>query len=239
VTLLDPQSSAAEAFRVLRTSIQLAVRQESQPRLLITSAGAGEGKSTVASNLAITLAQAGKTVVLCDLDLRRPSAHVIFGVPNHVGLSALILNPDLPLDAALLATAEQGLWLLPSGPVPANPSEMLTSEVMQDRLDQLARHADVLIFDSPGVLPVADTQIIAGFASGAVLVADRHRTRRAAVQRATVSLEKTGVRILGVVLNRANDASLSHAYYGPEKVPTRSRWLQLSALVGTILGLHR
>jgi non-specific protein-tyrosine kinase len=239
VTLEEPRSQAAEAYRVLRTTIQLALRHQAHPRLLITSSGVGEGKSTTASNLAISLAQTGKTVALCDLDLRRPTIHRLFEVTNDVGLSGLVVDPELPLESALIESAQPGLWLLPSGPVPTNPAELLASDTLADRISQLAQRTDVLIFDSPGVLSVADTRIIAGLANIAVLVADGKQTRRDHIRQAVSLLNQTDLPLLGVVLNRARDARLKgYAYYAAKPQRPR-RWLRLPAILGALISLQR
>lgn len=240
VTVSEPQSSAAEAFRVLRTGIQLALRNDSHPRLLVTSAGSGEGKTTTAANLGVSLAEAGKTVILCDMDLRRPFIHRLFGLANDVGLSALVLDPMLPLEAALRQTAHPSLWVLPSGAIPTDPAELLTSEVLLDRLSQLSQHADIIIFDSPAIHAVADAQIIASFATAVLLVVDAKRTRRAAARRAVVSLEQVGVRILGVALNRATDVGQKSPYSGADRARRRPARLRLPAILrGSFTGLHR
>lgn len=221
VAMQHPRSPITEAYRVLRTNIQFSSLSNPSTglgtgpsaRLLVTSAGPGEGKTTTACNLAVTMAQAGKRVILTDTDLRRPSIHRFFGVPNQFGLTSLLLDGDLSVEDALIESTVSGLRLLPSGPLPPNPAELLGSEPMKRLVDQLKELADVIIFDSPPALAVADATILGSLCSGVVLVVDAGRTRSDMVQRGKETLEQVGLKVLGVVLNRLSTRRAGGYYY--------------------------
>ena len=216
ITLSEPTSVIAEEYRSLRTNVHFAGLDSTTALFLVTSAIPGEGKTTTAGNLAVTLAQMGRKVILCDADLRRPAVHELFRVVNTHGLSTLLLYPQFELESALVDVNVPGLRVLPSGPVAPNPSELLTSMAMKGRITQMEDIADVIIFDGPALLPVTDAAILGGLAGGVILVIDSSRTRREDVLRAKAVLDRVGVRPLGVVLNRAREprASYYRRYYG-------------------------
>jgi non-specific protein-tyrosine kinase len=213
VTLEFGHSPATEAYRVLRTNVQFSTLADPAPHVLVTSATPQEGKSTTAANLAITMAFAGKRVILVDADLRRPSLHRTFDVSNQIGLTSLLLDPSLAAEAVLQATPALGLRLLPSGPLPPNPADLLGSELMKGRLEEIKRSADVVIFDSPPVLAMADAAIIGSLCSGVILVVDAGCTRSQVVRRAKEALDQLNVKILGVVLNKLAPRETRGYYY--------------------------
>ena len=198
VSVEEPKSAAAEAYRTLRTSIQFKAAQQGLKTLLVTSPAAGEGKSTTATNLAATLAQAGKRVVLVSADLRKPSIHRFFRIYNTVGLVD-VLAGEATLRQAMKEVAKVRLLL--SGPIIANPSEVLQSEQMGEVLDQLKEIADFVIIDSAPVLVVADALALAPRVDGVLLVADAQATTRGAVTGARNQLEQVGAVLIGAVLN--------------------------------------
>jgi capsular exopolysaccharide synthesis family protein len=213
VAMHHPRSPISETYRVLRTNIQFSSLSNPSMRLLITSASPAEGKTTTACNLAITIAQAGKRVILADTDLRRPSIHRFFKVPNQVGLTSLLLDPALPPEAALVDTPVASLKVLTSGPLPPNPAELLGSEPMKQRLDQMKGLADVIIFDSPPVLAVADASILGSLCSAVILVVDAGHTRSDMVRRGKETLDQVGLKVLGVVLNKLSARRAGGYYY--------------------------
>jgi len=211
VALVDPTSPAAEAYRQLRTNIQFSSLDRPLRTLLVTSSGPDEGKSTTLANLAVTMANTGTKVLLVDCDLRRPSLHEIFCVGNEQGLTTMILGSTSDLPAA--ESGVPNLRVLPSGPLPPNPSELLASQRMAEVLELLKGQADVILFDSPPVVAVTDAAVLAQRVDGVLLVLRAGKTRREMAQRAKAVLEKVNANLLGVVLNNVKyDADL-HRYY--------------------------
>ena len=220
VTFKQPRSPISEAYRVLRTNLRYSGIENPGGVMLVTSAGPGEGKSTTAANLAVSLAQVGKKVVLVDADLRRPSAHKMFGLDNSVGLSDLFANDSVSLDDVMQKTGVGTLRVLTSGPVPPNPAEMLDSRMMTQILASLRQNTDLVIVDSPPVLPVADASILGSRCSGAVLVVDSGKTRTEIARRALETLERANVNVVGVILNKMGTkqaAGYYYYYYGQKK----------------------
>lgn len=213
VTLSAPRSPIAEAYRLLRTNFQFAAVDRPLRRIVITSPGPGDGKSTTAANLAVVFAQGGKNVILVDADLRRPQQHRIFQRTASYGLSTALVDAATPLTSFLQPTDVPGLRLLTSGPIPPNPAELLGSQRMAQLMQVLNQEADMVIVDSPPVLSVADAAILANAADGVVLVADAGRTRREMARRAKESLERAGANLLGMVLNRMTRQTSGYYYY--------------------------
>ncbi|HEX8098813.1 MAG TPA: polysaccharide biosynthesis tyrosine autokinase [Actinomycetota bacterium] len=211
VAIEESKSAAAEAYRTLRTSIQFQAAQKGMKTLLITSPTAGEGKSTTAVNLSATLAQAGKRVVLVSADLRKPSVHRFFRVYNTVGLVD-VLAGEASVKQAVREVAN--VQLLLSGPIIANPSEVLQSEQMGELLDELRSMADFVIIDSAPVLVVADSLALAPRVDGVLVVADAQGTSRGALASARVQLEQVGATLIGAVLNNFDPSKAkTHPYY--------------------------
>lgn len=206
----DPSSPVAEAFRVLRTNLWFSNVDRPPRKLLVTSPGPVEGKSVVTANLAAVIAQAGLRVVV-DADLRRPRQHHIFGIRPQGGLSRALLegNVDSQVQSGRLA----GLALLPAGGLPANPAEVLASQRMVRLLEDLADQVDVVLLDSPPVLPVTDATVLARLVDGVVLVLQAGRTRRVAAQQAVERLQQVGATLLGTVLNGIPPRGGGHYYY--------------------------
>ena len=212
ITLVNPRSAVAEAYRTLRTNIQFSSLDEPLRTLLVASASADEGKSTTLANLAVTFAQAGRRTILVDSDLRRPSLHAIFGTPNDQGLTTMLLQDDAP--APLVATPIEGLRLLPSGPIPPNPSELLASRRLEGAIARLRDDADLVLFDSPPALAVSDAAVLSRRVDGVVLVVRAGTTRREHAARARQVLERAGARLLGVVLTNASVEDAVYSYGG-------------------------
>lgn len=231
-----PNSALSEAMRSLRTSIQYQGVDQPVRVLMVTSALPGEGKSLVSANLAAAFAQADHRTILVSADLRRPSINGIFGdlgtSPGLVGvMSPVSPNGTTPgtnghgngqvLGAvekrtleALLKTPIEGLLLLPSGPTPPNPAELLGSRRMASVLTQLSACADVVVIDCPPLLPVTDAAILAAKCDGVILVTAANETPRGAVERSTAILEGTSARVLGIVVNKSRKVSGGYYHYG-------------------------
>jgi succinoglycan biosynthesis transport protein ExoP len=208
------RSPAAEAYRAIRTSVQFATMDRLGQVLLVTSPNAGDGKTTTAANLAVTMASAGKRVLLVDGDLRKPSLHQIFNLENKVGLTSALLSGNGARSCAQ-PSGFDSLWVLTSGPLPPNPSELLSSSRMRDLMQAMRREVDAVIVDSPPALVVTDATLLASLADGTILVAEAGRTRSAALRQAVDGLSRATERLLGVVLNKMGrrGAPGYHHYY--------------------------
>jgi capsular exopolysaccharide synthesis family protein len=225
VTTSPQYSRVAEAYRVLRTNLQFSAVGHSVRTLMVTSSKPKEGKSTTAANLAAVIAQSGKRVILVDADLRRPVQHQIFELDNEEGLTTAFLEDQVSVEKLLKPVMADSLSVLPSGPIPYNPSELLDSERMLRILEELKGKADLVILDSPPVLSVADATILTARVDGVVLVVDSGYTRRGTAKRAKETLQRIGATIVGVVLNRApvqGDADYDYDY-SPESDTKKKR----------------
>jgi succinoglycan biosynthesis transport protein ExoP len=200
----------SEAFRALRTNVLFSSAQEGARALVVTSTGPGEGKSMVASNLAISLAQAGQRVLLIDADMRKPKAHEIFGFKQEPGLSNVMVGSTKASDAVRKTTIS-GLWVLGAGRIPPNPAELLGSARFREFVTSLKAHFDWIIIDTPPVMAVTDSVLVANHASGVVFVVGAEMTSHHAARRAIEQLEQANAKFVGAVLNRVD---LKHnAYY--------------------------
>jgi capsular exopolysaccharide synthesis family protein len=178
--------------------------------LLITSARLGEGKTFIASNLAISIAQSGKRVILVDTDLRRPHIHKSFGIRPEPGFTNLVVEEELDLTRALQQTRVPNLRILPSGTLSPNPAELLSSDRASALIQTLAENADIVIYDSSPATTVTDAVIIASQVDGVVQVVNARGTRMELVLRCKELLERSGARIIGPVLNRVATADLGY-----------------------------
>jgi capsular exopolysaccharide synthesis family protein len=202
ITLREPGSAAAEAYRTLRTNILFSSLDRPLRTLLVTSTAPNEGKSTTLANLAVTMAQAEQRVLLVDCDLRRPSLHTLFGLNNEQGLTSAILAQDDSLPP-LQATSVPGLSVLTSGPLPPRPADLLGSRRMAAMIERLSASADIVLFDTPPVVAVTDAAALAPRVDGVLLVLYAGHTRRDRAREARQLLEKVKANIVGVVLNGA------------------------------------
>jgi non-specific protein-tyrosine kinase len=211
--LEHPKGGAAESIRLLRTNIEFASATKEIATLGITSANPGEGKSTIAANLAVALAQAGFVTALLDADLRRPSQHRIFGVGNDRGLSTLLSAPDRTWDWAAQPTMLPNLSLIPAGPLPPNPADLLSLERMRRLLAEMQETFDVIIVDTPPVLVVSDPLIVAAHVDGMIMVARSGKTRLDALRRASATIQRGAIRIIGVIVNHQSGRGSEGYYY--------------------------
>lgn len=216
VALRHPRSPASEAYRLLRTNLHFAGLGSRVRVLLVTSPGAAEGKSTTVANLGVTLAQAGRRVVVVDADLRRPRMHGLFGVTAARGLTHLLVGEDCveaALEGTVRPTALPGLSVLPCGPIPPNPAELLGGARCDQVLAALRERFDLVLVDSPPVLAVTDALLLARRADGVVMVLRQGETPRAAAREAREALERAGGRVLGAVLNGVRPEGGEYRYY--------------------------
>ena len=212
----DPKSPITEQFRTLRTNIQFSSIDKQLQSLMVTSSAPGEGKSTVAANLAIVLAQQEKRVLLVDADLRKPTVHYTFRTQNKYGLST-ILTGQGNIEDIVLSEAAGSLDVIPSGPVPPNPSEMLSSNRMREFIEEAAKQYDYVVYDTPPANAVTDAQIMARLVDGVIFTVRSGVTNREEAAHAKDLLVKVGANLLGVVLNDTPaDQSNYYYYYGTE-----------------------
>ncbi len=213
VTLSDPRSPVAEAYRTLRTNIYFSSFDRSIHTLLVTSPAPNEGKSTTLANLAVTMAQGEKKTILVDADLRRPSLHTIFNVSDETGLTTMFVDGKAMHEPPLKEVGVPNLLLLPSGPLPPNPAELLGSQRMEDALAALKARADIVLFDAPPVIAVTDAVVLGTRVDGVLLVIGAGQTKREHAKRAKDLLEKVKVRVIGVALTNVGLDSALGGYY--------------------------
>ena len=221
ITLHEPRAPVSEAFRGLRTNLGFTMIDASLQTVAISSAVPGEGKSTITANLGVVMAQAGKSLVVIDADLRLSRQHHLFNLSNNHGLTSAILDQDTPVRQYLQSTSMPGLCVLTSGPLPPNPSELLNSQRMSQVLQSLGEEFDLLIVDTPPLLTVTDAAIVGTRVDGCLIVVEAGATRRVALAHATENLAKAGARVLGAVLNRmqagsAGNYDIYYNYYHQE-----------------------
>lgn len=214
VTHMEPRSPAAEAYRSLRTNIQFADLERGSKAFLITSSGPGEGKTTIIANLAITMAQAGSRVLVVESDLRKPVLHSLFGLRREPGLSD-VLAERIPWPETVQETGIGNLYLISSGLLPPNPSELLGSNRMGALIQEFKREYDMVILDSPPVIPVTDASVLGSKLDGVFLVVEAGKSTSEAVKRAKSLLDAAHARIMGVIFNRLRieDAFGRPGYY--------------------------
>lgn len=200
ITYLDSLSPISEAFRTLRTNIQFASIDKEIKTIMTTSANPSEGKSTVTSNLAVAMAQAAKKTLLVDGDMRNPSLHDTFRLLNWEGLSSALVGQK-SLEELVQPTGIKDLDILTSGPIPPNPAELMASKAMTRLIEKMNETYDVVIFDSPPLIAVADPQILASQLDGVILVVNSGKTNSEQAFQAKSLLNKVQANILGCVLN--------------------------------------
>ena len=214
-----PLSSAAEAYRILRTNLQFKMVERSIRSLMVTSTQPMEGKSITTANLAAVLAQSGKKVILVDADLRRPTQHRVFELSNSTGVTGALLERNVNVSEFLREDVLDNLSIMSSGPLPPNPSELLGSKRMSELIAQLQERCDIVIFDTPPVMSVADATALASQVDGVLLVVDSGHTRRKMARLSYEALAAVGANVLGIVLNRVSirGKDASYTYYYPQR----------------------
>ena len=211
VTKKMPTSLSAEAYRSLRTNIKFSSVDKPIKTLVVTSSIMGEGKSTVSGNLANILSQDGARVLIIDCDLRKPSMHYKFHVSNGEGLTdVLIGNSDLK---SVLRKIEESLFLITAGTIPPNPAEILGSKEMEDLIKELSINFDYIILDTPPILPVSDTLLLASKADATLIVVNARKTKEKMVKESYDRLVEVKANVIGTILNES-DKSLDNKYCG-------------------------
>lgn len=212
-TVSEPRSPISEAFRALRTNLDFASLDQALTTLAVTSAGVGEGKSTTLANLAVVSAQAGRKIIVVDADLRRPTLHQIFDMNNEIGLTTMMMDDAALASPPLQNTEIENLSVLPSGPLPPNPAEVIGSQRMEEVIANLAKEADQVIFDTPPVLAVTDAAVLATRVDGVLLVICAGKTRREYARTAVQRLEQVDARLVGTVLTNVQMGAGFTGYY--------------------------
>lgn len=217
----DARSVRGEAYRRLRTNLQFLDSSKGSRSFVLTSAMPGEGKTTTTSNLAATIADTDTRVVLVDADLRRPQVHRQFGIDGSIGLTDVLIG-SVELDDALQRWGTNDLAILPAGTIPPNPSELLQSADMIDLIEALGKRFDIVLFDTPPVVPVADAAILAARSSGAILVVAEGSSRKPQLEKALEQLQQVHARLFGVVSNFGRRASTQSYGYGEYQTATQT-----------------
>lgn len=217
ITFNKPKSVISEKFRGIRTNIMFSSADNDIQTVVFTSEKPAAGKSTISANVAITYAQAGYKTLLIDGDMRKPSQHYLFNTSNIDGLSNLILKRS-DYSKAIHKTKTINLDLLTSGPVPPNPSELIGSENLLKIMNELEEIYDYIIIDTPPVITVTDAQLFSEIAQNVVYVVDTQSNDRNMVKKGKELIEKTGAKILGIVLNKSVEENTSsyYNYYGED-----------------------
>ncbi len=212
VTILNPNSTISEAYRMIRTNMDFMSLDEPIKSMVITSTVPGEGKTVTGANLAIVNAQAGRRTLIVDADLRKPMVHRAFQLSNVQGLTTTLLK-QTQLNDAIHRTSIENLDVITSGPIPPNPAEVVGSRAMGDLIQQLTSMYDLVIVDSPPVLSVTDAKLLGQLVDGMLFVVSANQVSRVALKKARESLELVGVRVLGAVLNKKKVNKRDGYYY--------------------------
>jgi len=226
-TMEDPRSPASEAFRTMRTNIQYSSVDRPVKKILVAGANPACGKSTIMANLGVTMAQSGGAVLLVDADLRRPTLHNFFEINSEPGLTNLIFKEDLDPAKLIQRTEHKKLFILPSGPIPPYPAELLASEKMKKLIEYFAEHFDYIIFDSPPIIAVTDAAILSRMVDGTLMVLDYGRVRKEDAAGAIEQLSRVQANVIGAVLNAVPQSSsyydYQYYYYYGSSTPRHSR----------------
>jgi len=213
ITLSDPRSPTAEAYRTLRTNVSYTSVDRPLRTLMITSSEPGEGKTTTLSNLAVAFAQNGKQVIVADCDLRHPRLHINFRLNNRRGLSNLFSQASYMLDGSCQPAGVDNLSVVTTGSLPPNPAELLGSQKMQSILAAMVENADVVLVDTPPALAVTDAAVLAPTVDGVLLVIRPGKTRTSALRQTLEQMRQVGANVIGVVLNDVSTRRSSYGYH--------------------------
>ncbi|WP_313770678.1 CpsD/CapB family tyrosine-protein kinase [Bacillus sp. S/N-304-OC-R1] len=212
ITMKNPKSPISEQYRTIRTNIEYSNIDRENRMIMITSSSPGEGKTVTTVNLAIVFAQQGKKVLLIDADFRKPKVHEVFKKSNIIGLTTILIK-QTPLMEAIKETKINNLYVLTSGPLTPNPSELLSSKSLRNLLAVIRKEFDFIIIDTPPILAVTDAQILANQCDGVILVINYGKTKFAQAEKAKNLLMNVNARILGVILNKTKGEHNDDYYY--------------------------
>ena len=226
ITVTDPTSVDTEQFNTIRTNIKFSNVDKDYKTLMVTSSNISEGKSTVSANIATTFAKQGLHTLLVDSDLRRPTINATFGIDNPQGLSNYLSERNFDINSIIYKTSVKNLYVMPSGPIPPNPSELIGSKRMAELIKKLSEQLDLVIFDAPPVLSVTDAQIVSTNVDGTILVVRANKTEKAAVKEAVRLIKQVGGHIIGTILNDVEvKGSGYYGYYGYSKGSKKKKWV--------------
>ena len=214
---INPKSMFSESIKSIRTNLQFSAVDKELKVILSTSPEAGDGKSFITANLAAAYAQDGKKVLIIDCDLRRGRQHTIFNImnPTNAGYSNLILNykDEIKMSRYIVKTDVKNIDLLPTGPIPPNPIELLSSKSNADLLEALREHYDIILLDCPPILGMSDTSILTQYSDANILVVSSGKTQIDMIEKAKKAFETANSKINGVIINRANTKGSSYYSY--------------------------
>lgn len=218
VTVSMPNSTDAEQFNTIRTNIQFSNIDKQQKSLMITSSMASEGKSTVAANVAVTFAKQGMQTLLVDADFRRPTLNASFAITDPRGLTNYLSDSSFDVNSILYKTTVNNFYVLPSGPIPPNPSELIGSHRMTSLMNAISERFDMVIYDAPPVLSVTDGQLLATKVDGTILVIRQGKTQKEAIKQAVEMIKHVDGNIIGTIMNDVdNSGNGYYGYYGTPK----------------------
>lgn len=212
ITVAAPNSVTTEQFNAIRTNIQFSSADQKYKSIMFTSSMASEGKSTIAANLAVAFARQGERVILVDTDLRRPTINAMFSISNPTGLTNYLTNQNVRLQEIIYNTTVSNLCIIPSGPIPPNPSELVGSKKMDAFISLLNEKADLIIYDAPPLLSVTDSQILSTKVDGTVLVVRAEKAEKRNVQQALELIKHVNGNVIGSIFNDVKDSG--NGYYG-------------------------
>ncbi len=216
ITVANPSSVISEQFKTIRTNIQFSNADYKYKKLMITSSTVSEGKSTVSANIAVTFANQGLRTILVDADLRRPTISATFGIVSSEGVTNFLTNHEFSPKKITYKTSVNNLFVMPSGPVPPNPAELINSNRMDELISYLSENFDLVIYDAPPVLSVTDAQILSTKVEGTILVVRENHVEKGAVRQALSLLSNVNAKVIGTIINdvEINEDEGYYGYYG-------------------------
>lgn len=212
LTVSSPKSINTEQFNTIRTNIEFSNVDNDCSSIMVTSSSMSEGKSTISANLAVAFARQGKRVILVDSDLRRPTVSATFKMKNPMGITSCLADSNVKIREIVYKTSVPNLYVIPSGPIPPNPSELIGSNKMLKLINALNEQSDLVIYDAPPVLSVTDAQLLSTRVDGTVLVVRENQTEKESIKTAIKLIEHVNGNIIGTILNDVH--ATSNGYYG-------------------------